>query len=38
MERNYHERCYIAFYHTLNNIFKQSKKPIAPIRLACVIF
>lgn len=30
MEKDYHERCYIAFYHTLNNIFKQSKKPIAP--------
>ena len=30
MERNYYERCFVAFYWTLNNIFRQSKKPIAP--------
>lgn len=30
MKRNYFERCYIAFYWTLEHIFKQSKQPIAP--------
>ena len=30
MKRNYYERCYIAFYWTLENIFKKSKSPIAP--------
>ena len=30
MERNYYVKCYIAFYYTLHNIFKKSKKPIAP--------
>lgn len=30
MERNYYERCFVAFYWTINNIFRQSKKPIAP--------
>lgn len=30
MERNYYERCYIAFYWTLEHIFRQSKAPISP--------
>lgn len=30
MKRNYYERCYIAFYWTLEHIFLQSKKPVSP--------
>lgn len=30
MERNYYERCYIAFYWTLEHIFLQSKDPVSP--------
>lgn len=30
MKRNYYERCYIAFYWTLEHIFKQLKQPVAP--------
>ena len=30
MERNYYERCYIAFYWTLEHIFLQSKAPVSP--------
>jgi len=30
MKRNYYERCYIAFYWTLEHILLQSKEPIAP--------
>ena len=30
MERNYYERCYIAFYWTLEHLFLQSKASIAP--------
>ena len=30
MEKNYFERCYIAFYWTLEHIFRQSKVPVSP--------
>lgn len=30
MNRNYFERCYIAFYWTLEYMFKRSKQPVAP--------
>ena len=30
MERKYYERCYIAFYQALDNIFEKSKKPLVP--------
>lgn len=30
MKRNYFVRCYIAFYWTLEHIFRQSKAPISP--------
>lgn len=30
MKRNYYERCYIAFYWTLEHIFLQSQKPVSP--------
>lgn len=30
MNRNYCERCYIAFYWTLAHIFELSKHPVAP--------
>lgn len=30
MKRNYYERCYIAFYWTLEHIFRQSKTPVSP--------
>ena len=30
MNRIYFEKCYIAFYWTLEHIFKQSKKPVSP--------
>lgn len=30
MKRNFYENCYIAFYWTLEYIFKCSKQPIAP--------
>ena len=30
MKRTYFERCYIAFYWTLEHIFRRSKEPIAP--------
>lgn len=30
MESNYYERCYIAFYWTLEHIFMQTKQPVAP--------
>ena len=30
MDRNYYERCYIAFYWTLEHIFRQTKVPVSP--------
>lgn len=30
MKKNYYERCYIAFYWTLEHILRQSKEPISP--------
>lgn len=30
MKKNYYERCYLAFYWTLEHIFKRTKQPVAP--------
>lgn len=30
MEKNDYERCYLAFYWTLEHIFKRTKQPVAP--------